>query len=66
MFQRDFFFCQGYGLTETAPVAVQTPLGFTDYTSVGWGIPNSDFKVIDQENNALGPNAVSWVSILYS
>lgn len=39
-------FLQGYGLTETSPIATMTPLGTQKYSSVGWTISNCQTKIV--------------------
>lgn len=52
---------QGYGLTETSPVALMQERGNPNYASVGHPTPNTDAKIVslDDENKVLGPNEVS-------
>lgn len=52
-------FFQGYGLTETAPIATMTPQGLTNYATVGWTISNVEMKIagLDDPNlKGLAPN----------
>ncbi|XP_052866177.1 uncharacterized protein LOC128272414 [Anopheles cruzii] len=52
-------FIQGYGLTETSPVALMGALGARNYASVGSPCPRTQAKIValnDATNTALGPN----------
>ncbi|CAF4831145.1 unnamed protein product [Pieris macdunnoughi] len=61
--ERDVHVGQAYGLTETSPIATLAPLGFKNYTSVGYAIPNVELRIIDSESNNLGPNEVGELLI---
>jgi long-chain acyl-CoA synthetase len=55
---------QGYGLTETSPSAIVTPLGETDFTgSVGLPIPSTDVMICDDEGKPLPLNEVGEICI---
>ncbi|CAH2041117.1 unnamed protein product, partial [Iphiclides podalirius] len=56
-------FCQAYGLTETAPLATASPLGYKEYSKVGFGIPNIELRIIDGNLNNRGPNEVGELLI---
>lgn len=52
-------FAQGYGLTETSPVALIGAMGSKNYASVGSPPPRTQAKIValdDPTNTALGPN----------
>lgn len=52
-------FAQGYGLTETSPVALIGAMGSKNYSSVGSPPPRTQAKIValdDPTNTALGPN----------
>ncbi|XP_050666787.1 uncharacterized protein LOC126966678 [Leptidea sinapis] len=55
---REFHFGQAYGLTETAPLATIAPLGFKNYASVGFPVPNTQLRIVDENLNNLGPDEV--------
>ncbi|CAH2041115.1 unnamed protein product, partial [Iphiclides podalirius] len=55
--------CQVYGLTETGPLATASPLGYKEYSKVGFGIPNVELRIIDEHLNNLGPNEVGELLI---
>ncbi|XP_068629276.1 uncharacterized protein [Battus philenor] len=59
----DAHFVQGYGLTETAPVSTLSPLGYKDYTKVGFPLPNIELRVVDNQLNNLGPNEIGELLI---
>ncbi|UPG84641.1 AMP-binding protein [Luteibacter aegosomatis] len=45
---------EGYGLTETSPVAFANRVDITDYTgSIGYPIPNTDAQIRDDQGHAL-------------
>ncbi len=55
---------QGYGLTETSPSAVVTPLGETNFTgSVGLPIPSTDVMICDDDGNMLPIGEVGEICI---
>lgn len=41
----DFF--QGYGLTETSPIATLAPAEVNNYGTIGWPISNVEIKIVD-------------------
>ncbi|CAH2041118.1 unnamed protein product, partial [Iphiclides podalirius] len=49
-------FCQAYGLTETAPLPTASPLGYKEYSKVGFGLPNVELRIIDENLKNRGPN----------
>lgn len=59
VFQRDVDFSQGYGLTETSPLATVNPLNSKEYKTVGFALPNMQMRIVDDKMNNLGPNEVS-------
>jgi long-chain acyl-CoA synthetase len=54
---------QGYGLTETSPVATGTPLGYEFNGSVGLPVPGTDIMIADDDGNALPINEVGEICV---
>lgn len=46
-------FFQGYGLTETSPIATLSPKGTTNYATVGWTGSNCQSKVVAVDDTTL-------------
>lgn len=46
--QAEFF--QGYGLTETSPIATLTPKGLHNYGTIGWPISNVQVKIVNVDD----------------
>ncbi|XP_055387011.1 uncharacterized protein LOC129613518 isoform X2 [Condylostylus longicornis] len=42
---------QGYGLTETSPAVILTPIGNTKYDSVGFPLPKTEIKIIPYQGS---------------
>ncbi|KAI8432390.1 hypothetical protein MSG28_004791 [Choristoneura fumiferana] len=55
---REVDFSQGYGLTETSPLATLNPLNSKEYKTVGFALPNMLMRIVDDKMNNLGPNEV--------
>lgn len=49
-------FLQIYGLTETGPLATAMLPGDTNYSTVGYAIPNTELKIVNENHQNLGPN----------
>jgi len=63
-FQNRIKLIQGYGLSETSPVATLTPGDDVVVGSVGKAVPNSEIKIVDiKTGEALGPNQTGEVVI---
>ncbi|XP_038212930.1 4-coumarate--CoA ligase 2-like [Zerene cesonia] len=60
---RDCHVAQGYGLTETSPLATISPIGFKNYTSVGFPLSNTQLRVVDENLKNMGPNEVGELLI---
>jgi long-chain acyl-CoA synthetase len=55
---------EGYGLTETSPVASVNPIdGGQRLGSVGVPAPSTDMRIVDKEGNVLGPNQAGEIQI---
>ena len=55
---------EGYGLTETAPVAISNPLNIVDWTgNIGVPIPSTDAAILDDDGNALPIGEVGEIAI---
>lgn len=55
---------QGYGLTETSPSAIVTPLGEHEFSgSIGLPIPSTDVKICDDDGNALAIGEIGEICI---
>lgn len=46
--------CEGFGMTETSPVATMNPLSAVRIGTIGMPIPNTQIKIIDDDGNMLG------------
>ena len=55
---------EGYGLSETAPVATVNRCDITEFTgSIGLPIPSTEIAIIDDEGRALGINQAGEIAI---
>ena len=55
---------QGYGLTETSPVASINPVdGSGKLGSVGTPVPSTDMRIVDEQRHVLGIDAVGEIQI---
>jgi long-chain acyl-CoA synthetase len=55
---------EGYGLTETSPVAISNALNIRDWTgTIGLPIPSTDAAIIDEEGRELPPGEVGEIAI---
>ncbi len=55
---------EGYGLTETSPVASVNPIdGRQRLGSIGMPAPSTDMRVVDEEGNKLGPKQAGEIQI---
>ena len=56
--------CEGYGLSETSPSASCNPTTSTAYTgSIGVPLPNTYFKLLDDDGNEVGPGQPGEIAI---
>ena len=55
---------EGYGLTETAPVAISNPLNIKDWSgNIGVPIPSTEATILDDDGSMLPINAVGEIAI---
>jgi long-chain acyl-CoA synthetase len=55
---------EGYGLTETAPVAISNPLNIADWTgNIGVPIPSTDAAILDEDGAVMPVGQVGEISI---
>lgn len=55
---------QGYGLTETSPVASINPVdGSGKLGSIGMPVPSTDMRIVDEQGNVLGVGEVGEIQI---
>jgi len=55
---------QGYGLTETSPTAIVTPLGETEFTgSIGLPVPSTDVMICDENGKPLPHGEIGEICI---
>jgi long-chain acyl-CoA synthetase len=56
--------CEGYGLSETSPSACCNPVTARNYTgSIGVPLPNTFFKLLDDEGREVGPGQPGEIAI---
>jgi len=55
---------EGYGLTETAPIAIANPLNLAEWSgNIGVPIPSTDAAILDEAGNALPTGEVGEIAI---
>lgn len=55
---------EGYGMTETSPVASSNPLdGNTRLGTIGLPVPSTDMRIVDEDGNVLGIDQVGEIQI---
>ena len=54
---------EGYGLTEVLSVCSVNTHRHHKYGSIGYPITGVEFRILDQDNNPLGPNQIGEISI---
>jgi len=55
--------CEGYGLTETSPVASVNPIEHIQIGTIGIPVPSTRFKVIDDDGNTLAQGGIGELCI---
>lgn len=56
--------CEGYGLSETSPIATSNPVMVTEYSgSIGVPIPSTWLKLLDDDGNEVAPGAAGEIAI---
>ncbi|HEY1089842.1 MAG TPA: long-chain-fatty-acid--CoA ligase [Burkholderiaceae bacterium] len=56
--------CEGYGLSETSPVASCNPTDSSAYTgTIGLPVPNTDMKLLDDDGNEVAAGAAGEIAI---
>jgi long-chain acyl-CoA synthetase len=56
--------CEGYGLSETSPVAACNPVDATAYTgTIGLPLPNTDMKLVDDEGHVVAAGTAGEIAI---
>ncbi len=54
---------QGYGLTETSPVAIVNPIGGEFTGAIGLPVPSTDVMIADDDGNPLPPGEIGEICI---
>jgi long-chain acyl-CoA synthetase len=58
------FLAEGYGLTETSPVATCNPYdGTGKIGSIGLPAPSTDLRIVDDQGHVVGPNQIGEIQI---
>lgn len=56
--------CEGYGLSETSPIATSNPVNITEYSgSIGVPVPSTWLKLLDDEGNEVAPGQSGEIAI---
>nr|XP_032518148.1 4-coumarate--CoA ligase 1-like [Danaus plexippus plexippus] len=56
-------FSQLYGLTEVSPLATISPVNCNKFLTVGFPLPNIQFRIVDDNDNNLGPGQLGELLI---
>ncbi|MBK9487589.1 MAG: AMP-binding protein [Haliscomenobacter sp.] len=58
------YLSEGYGLTETSPVATTNPYdGTGKIGSIGIPLPSTDLRIVDEQGHVVGPNQIGEIQI---
>lgn len=56
--------CEGYGLSETSPIATSNPVNTTEYSgSIGVPVPSTWLKLLDDDGNESAPGEAGEIAI---
>jgi len=56
--------CEGYGLSETSPIATSNPITVTEYSgTIGVPVPNTWLKLLDDDGNEVAPGESGEIAI---
>jgi len=56
--------CEGYGLSETSPIATCNPVDITEYSgSIGMPVPSTWLKLLDDDGNEVAPGQAGEIAI---
>ncbi|MBV5299277.1 MAG: long-chain-fatty-acid--CoA ligase [Rhodoferax sp.] len=56
--------CEGYGLSETSPIASANPINVTEYTgTIGVPLPSTWLKLLDDDGNEVAPGQPGEIAI---
>ncbi|MBP9905564.1 MAG: long-chain-fatty-acid--CoA ligase [Rhodoferax sp.] len=56
--------CEGYGLSETSPIATSNPVTITEYSgSIGVPVPSTWLKLLDDDGNEVAPGQSGEIAI---
>ncbi len=56
--------CEGYGLSETSPIATSNPVNITEYSgSIGVPVPSTWLKLLDDDGNEVAPGQSGEIAI---
>lgn len=56
--------CEGYGLSETSPIATSNPITLTEYSgTIGVPVPSTWLKLLDDDGKEVGPGEPGEIAI---